>query len=32
MNEQYTAGAMRIEGHALYSNFRRFETDARIKN
>ena len=32
MNELYTAGATRIEGHATYSNFRRFETETRIKD
>jgi hypothetical protein len=31
MNELYVTGATRIEGHATYGNFRRFETDARIK-
>lgn len=31
MNELYTTGRSRIEGHATYSRFRRFETDVRIK-
>ncbi len=31
MNELYVTGRSRIEGHATYSNFRRFETDVRIK-
>lgn len=31
MNELYVAGRTRIEGHATYTNFRRFETDVRIK-
>lgn len=32
MNELYELGATRIEGHATYSNFRRFETETRIKH
>lgn len=32
MNELYAAGATRIEGHATYGNFRRFETDTRIQD
>jgi hypothetical protein len=31
MNEMYFTRAGRIEGHATYSNYRRFETDVRIK-
>lgn len=31
MNELYAARGRRIEAHATYGNFRRFETDARIK-
>jgi hypothetical protein len=31
MNELYLTGRSRIEGHASYSRFRRFETDVRIK-
>lgn len=31
MNELYVTGRSRIEGHATYSRFRRFETDVRIK-
>jgi hypothetical protein len=31
MNELYIAGPRRIEAHATYSNFRRFETDTRIR-
>lgn len=31
MNELYLTGRSRIEGHATYSNFRRFETDVRIR-
>ena len=31
MDEVYFARAGRIEGHATYSNYRRFETDVRIK-
>ena len=31
MNELYITGRTRIEGHATYTNFRRFETDVRIK-
>lgn len=31
MNELYLTGRMRIEGHATYTNFRRFETAVRIK-
>lgn len=31
MHEQYQTGRSRIEGHATYSRFRRFETDVRIK-
>ena len=31
MNEQYISGHQRIEGHATYSNFRRFEMETRIK-
>jgi hypothetical protein len=31
MNELYLTGRWRIEGHATYSNFRRFETDVRIR-
>jgi hypothetical protein len=31
MNEQYVTGRSRIEAHATYSRFRRFETDVRIK-
>jgi hypothetical protein len=31
MDELYAAGRNRIEGHATYSNFRRFETGVRIK-
>jgi hypothetical protein len=31
MNELYLAGRNRIEGHATYSNFRRFETETRIR-
>jgi hypothetical protein len=31
MNELYLTGRTRIEGHATYTNFRRFETDVRIK-
>ncbi len=30
MRERYEFGSIRIEGEAQYSNFRRFETDARI--
>jgi hypothetical protein len=31
MNELYLTGRTRIEGHATYRNFRRFETEVRIK-
>lgn len=31
MNEMYRAGRTRIEGHATYSNYRRFETAVKIK-
>ena len=31
MNELYMTGRSRIEGHATYGRFRRFETDVRIK-
>jgi hypothetical protein len=31
MNELYVTGHTRIEGHATYGRFRRFETDVRIK-
>lgn len=31
MNEMYLSGRTRIDGHATYSNYRRFETDVRIK-
>jgi hypothetical protein len=31
MNELYITGRTRIEGHATYTNFRRFETEVRIK-
>jgi len=31
MNELYLAGGTRIEGHATYTNFRRFETDVKIR-
>lgn len=31
MNELYLTGRTRIEGHATYTNFRRFETEVRIK-
>lgn len=31
MNELYLTGLTRIEGHATYTNFRRFETEVRIK-
>ncbi len=31
MNELYVAGQSRIEGHATYGRFRRFETDVRIR-
>ena len=31
MNEMYFMRGARIEGHATYSNYRRFETDVRIK-
>jgi hypothetical protein len=31
MNEQYITHRERIEGHATYSNFRRFEVETRIK-
>lgn len=31
MNEVYAGGRNRIEAHATYSNFRRFETGVRIK-
>jgi hypothetical protein len=31
MNELYVTGRSRIEGHATYGRFRRFETDVRIK-
>jgi hypothetical protein len=31
MNEIYRAGRNRIEGHATYSNYRRFETAVKIK-
>jgi hypothetical protein len=31
MNELYVTGPGRIEGHATYSNFRRFETETHIK-
>lgn len=31
MNELYVTGPTRIEGHATYTNFRRFETDVRIR-
>ena len=32
MNELYFTGRTRIEGHATYANFRRFETDVKIKS
>jgi hypothetical protein len=31
MNEMYFTRTGRIEGHATYSNYRRFETDVRIR-
>lgn len=31
MNELYLTGRTRIEGHATYSNYRRWEAEARIK-
>jgi hypothetical protein len=31
MNELYLAGPARIEGHATYSNYRRWEAEVRIK-
>jgi hypothetical protein len=31
MNELYLTGHTRIEGHATYSNYRRWEAEARIK-
>jgi len=31
MNELYVTGRTRIEGHATYGHFRRFEVDTRIK-
>jgi hypothetical protein len=31
MNELYVTGRERIEGHATYGNFRRFEVETRIK-
>ena len=31
MNELYLTGRSRIEGHATYGNFRRFEIDVKIK-
>jgi hypothetical protein len=31
MNELYLAGHARIEGHATYSNYRRWEAEVRIK-
>ena len=31
MNELYLTGQTRIEGHATYTNFRRFETAVRIR-
>jgi hypothetical protein len=31
MNEQYITHREQIEGHATYSNFRRFEVETRIK-
>jgi hypothetical protein len=31
MNELYKTGRERIEGHATYGNFRRFEVETRIK-
>jgi hypothetical protein len=31
MNELYVAARTRIEGHATYTNFRRFETETRIR-
>lgn len=31
MNELYLTGRARIEGHATYTNFRRFETDVKIR-
>jgi hypothetical protein len=31
MNELYLTGRARIEGHATYSNYRRWEAEARIK-
>ncbi|MEP6916041.1 MAG: hypothetical protein ABJC89_10350, partial [Acidobacteriota bacterium] len=31
MNELYVTGPGRIEGHATYSNFRRFETETHIR-
>ena len=31
MNELYLAGRTRIEGHATYTNFRRFETEVKIR-
>jgi hypothetical protein len=31
MNELYLAGHTRIEGHAMYSNYRRWEAEVRIK-
>lgn len=31
MNEMYLTGGARIEGHATYSNYRRWEAEVRIK-
>ena len=31
MNELYQTGRTRIEGHATYSNYRRWEAEVRIK-
>jgi hypothetical protein len=31
MNELYLTGRSRIEAHATYSNYRRWEAEARIK-
>jgi hypothetical protein len=31
MNEMYFTRGGRIEGHATYTNYRRFETEVRIK-
>ena len=30
MNELYFTGRTRIEGHALYTNYRRWEAEVRI--